>query len=292
MNKISAARPGAPLRGRVRVPGDKSISHRALLLGALTSGASQVTGFLPSDDCLATMACLRALGVEIETHDPTTLTIQGRGSRGLQAPTTPLNCVRSGTSMRLLAGLLVGHPLGSASQPCLCTLTGDEQLLRRPMRRIVEPLRQMGAEIEATDDHAPLTIRGRRLRGYDHTLSIASAQVKSALLLAGLHADGPTIVRQPGPARDHTERMLAAMGANIEVNGLTVILSPLSSPLFPLSLTPGTSPLLPWPTSPATVRRNGYWWCGGPGATGLFNVGPRPPAPSPGFTMRRAIAAT
>jgi len=226
----------APLHGRVRVPGDKSISHRALLLGALAEGTSQVSGFLPCGDCLATLACLRALGVEIETDSQTALTIHGRGLRGLQAPTwdensraaTPLNCARSGTTMRLLAGILAGQPFES-------TLNGDEQLLRRPMRRIVEPLRRMGAEIEDVDGHAPLTIRGRRLRGCDHTLPIASAQVKSALLLAGLYADGPTTVRQPGPARDHTERMLAGMGAAIETTGLTITLSPATS-LAPFSL--------------------------------------------------------
>jgi len=221
-------RSGESLRGRIRVPGDKSISHRALLLGALADGTSRISGFLPSGDCLATLACLQALGVDVETHDSTTLTVHGRGLHGLRAPSAPLNCVRSGTTMRLLAGILVGQPFASV-------LTGDEQLLRRPMRRIAEPLRRMGAEIEATDGRAPLTIRGRRLRGCDHTLPVASAQVKSALLLAGLYANGPTTVRQPGPARDHTERMLAAMGATIEVTGLTVTLAP-SSSLSPLPL--------------------------------------------------------
>jgi len=219
-------RPGAPLRGRVRVPGDKSISHRALLLGALAEGTSRVDGFLPARDCLATLDCVRALGIEIETRSNTTLTIHGCG---LQAPGAPLNCARSGTTMRLLAGILAG-------QSFECTLTGDPQLLRRPMKRVVEPLRRMGAGIEDTGGHAPLTIRGRALHGCDYTLPIASAQVKSALLLAGLYADGPTVVRQPGPARDHTERMLAAMGADVEIDGLTVILSPLSSSLSPLSL--------------------------------------------------------
>jgi 3-phosphoshikimate 1-carboxyvinyltransferase len=222
-----AVHPSASLRGRVHVPGDKSISHRALLLGGLADGASRVSDFLPSGDCLATLACLQALGVEIETHGDTTLTIHGRGLRGLRVPATSLDCVRSGTTMRLLAGILAGQSFES-------TLTGDAQLLRRPMRRIVEPLRRMGAEIEDTEGHAPLTICGRRLRGYDHTLAIASAQVKSALLLAGLYAYGPTTVCQPGPARDHTERMLAAMGAVIETAGLTVTLhpSPYLSPLL------------------------------------------------------------
>jgi 3-phosphoshikimate 1-carboxyvinyltransferase len=219
--------PSKPLRGRVCVPGNKSISHRALLLGALAEGDSQVSGFLLSGDCLATLGRLRELGVEIETHDETTLTVHGRGLYGLRPSTAPLDCVRSGTTMRLLAGILAGQSFES-------TLTGDPQLLRRPMRRIVEPLRRMGAEIEDTDGCAPLTIHGRTLRGYDHTLAVASAQVKSALLLAGLYADGPTIVREPGPARDHTERMLAAMGANINISGLTITLSPCP----PLSLSP------------------------------------------------------
>ncbi len=216
------------LRGCVRVPGNKSISHRALLLGALAEGNSHVSGFLPSGDCLATLDCLRALGVEIETHDETTLTVYGRGLYGLRASTTPLNCVRSGTTMRLLAGILAGQSFAS-------TLTGDSQLLGRPMRRIVEPLRRMGAEIEDTGGCAPPAVCGRALRGSDHTLAVASAQVKSALLLAGLYADDPTIVRQPGSARDHTELMLRAMGANVEISGLTITLSP-SPPLSPLSL--------------------------------------------------------
>jgi len=262
-------RPGAPLHGRVRVPGDKSISHRALLLGGLAKGASHINGFLPSNDCLATLACLRTLGVKVEIHDATTLTVYGRGLRGLRAPAELLNCTRSGTTMRLLAGILAGQPFES-------TLTGDEQLLRRPMRRIVEPLRRMGAEIKATDGHAPLTVRGRPLHGYDHTLAVASAQVKSALLLAGLYTDGPTTIRQPGPARDHTERMLAAMGAAIATTGLTVTLS--SSPsLFPLSLSiPGdiSSAAFPLvaaalvPGSEVTVESVGV----NPTRTGLLDV--------------------
>ncbi len=191
-----------PLSGHIRVPGDKSISHRALLFGALAEGTSRIVGLLPSGDCLATLGCLRALGVQIEPHNETWI-IDGRGLHGLCAPAAPLDCVRSGTTMRLLAGILAGQPFDSV-------LTGDAQLLRRPMRRVVEPLRQMGADIEDHDGRAPLTIHGRRLRGCEHTLSIASAQVKSALLLAGLYAEGPTTVREPGPSRDHTERMLGA----------------------------------------------------------------------------------
>jgi 3-phosphoshikimate 1-carboxyvinyltransferase len=214
--------PTAPLHGRVHVPGDKSISHRALLLGALADGPTHISRFLPSGDCLATLACIQALGIQVEKHDATTVTVHGRGLTGLQTPSAPLNCARSGTTMRLLSGILAGQSFPS-------TLTGDEQLLRRPMRRIVEPLRRIGAHIEDSDGRAPLTIHGRPLNGRDHTLAVASAQVKSALLLAGLYAAGPTIIRQPGPARDHTERMLAAMGATIETTGLDVTLSPGSS---------------------------------------------------------------
>ena len=251
MSQMSQMTIGAagPLRGRICVPGDKSISHRALLLGALADGASRVTNFLPSGDCLATLACLRALGVKVESHSATTLTIHGRGLYGLVAPDQPLDCGRSGTTIRLLAGILAGQPFKS-------TLTGDPQLLRRPMQRIVKPLRQVGAEIEDSDGCAPLTIHGRPLRGHDHTLSIASAQVKSALLLAGLYADGPTLVRQPGPARDHTERMLSAMGADIDTVGLTVTLHP-SSPLSPLSLTiPGDISSAAFPLVAATLAPN------------------------------------
>ncbi len=210
-----AIHPGKVLRGHIRVPGDKSISHRAMLLGALAEGTSHITGALLSGDCLATLGCLRMLGVEIETPIPgpspyegegsrtTTVIVHGRGLHGLRAPAAPLDCVRSGTTMRLLAGILTGQPFESI-------LTGDPQLLRRPMRRVVEPLRRMEANIEDDEGHGPLIIRGRKLRGYDHTLPVASAQVKSALLLAGLYADGPTTVREPGPSRDHTERMLRA----------------------------------------------------------------------------------
>lgn len=220
---------GAALRGCVTVPGDKSISHRALLLGALAEGSSHITGFLPSADCRATLNCLRALGVRIQTHNATTLTVHGRGPGGLEAPTAPLDCVRSGTTMRLLTGILAGQPFTS-------TLSGDKQLLRRPMGRVVEPLRRMGANIEDTAGHAPLTVYGQPLNGITHELSVASAQVKSAILLSGLTAEGSTSVHQPGPARDHTERMLAAMGVDIQTSGLTVTLRP-ASRLAPLSLT-------------------------------------------------------
>ena len=192
-----------PLRGVVHVPGDKSISHRSLLLGALAEGESRIQGFLPSGDCLATLACVKSLGIDVSRTTETSVTIQGRGLNGLSKPAAPLNCVRSGTTMRLLAGILAGQPFDSV-------LTGAPQLLGRPMRRITEPLGLMGAEIGHTDGCAPLFISGQPLQGYEHNLKIASAQVKSAIMLAGLYAKGRTVVHQPGPARDHTERMLAA----------------------------------------------------------------------------------
>ncbi len=220
------------LHGRIRVLGDKSISHRTLLLGCLAQGISRVRGFLPANDCLATLGCVRALGIDVETSDPqapTALTIHGRGLHGLREPDESLTCVRSGTTMRLLAGILAGQPFDTV-------LTGEPQLRRRPMERIARPLRRMGAAIETTDGHAPLTIQGRSLHGHEHVLPVASAQVKSAILLAGLHADGPTVVHQPGPARDHTELMLKAMGADLTIAGLSVALTPPADPLAPLDL--------------------------------------------------------
>ncbi len=215
---------GAPLRGQVRVPGDKSISHRALLLGAIADGPSRVEGFLPAADCQVTLRLVRALGIQVEQHTPTTLTVHGRGLHGLQEPEDILDCGRSGTTMRLLAGLLAG-------QPFLSLLSGDAQLRGRPMGRVVEPLRRMGAAVLARDGGRlpPLAIQGGGLRGIDYTLPVASAQVKSALLLAGLYADGPTTLHVPGPARDHTERMLLAMGAKLETGDWGLEIEPGSS---------------------------------------------------------------
>jgi len=196
-------RPGGALHGTSAVPGDKSLSHRALLLGALAEGVSHISGFLPSGDCLATLGVVRALGITVEQSVPTTLTVHGKGMHGLRPPEAPLDCVRSGTLMRLLAGILAGQPFDSV-------LAADPQLARRPMRRVVEPLRAMGADIGDEDGHAPLTIHGRTLHGSEHHMTVASAQVKSAILLAGLFADGPTVIHECGPSRDHTERMLRA----------------------------------------------------------------------------------
>lgn len=222
-------RPGAALRGTARVPGDKSLSHRALILGALAEGVSHVRGWLPAGDTLATLGCVEALGVAVERADVTTLTVCGRGLDGLRAPAAPLSCGHAGTAMRLLAGVLAGQPFAS-------TLDGSDQLRRRPMRRITGPLRQMGAQIADSGGHAPLHFSPAVLRGMVHTLPVASAQVKSGLLLAGLFADGPTTVVEPGPARDHTERMLRAMGADVTTEGFAVTLAP-GAPLRPLDLT-------------------------------------------------------
>lgn len=211
-----------PLLGRARVPGDKSITHRALLLSALARGSSRIQGALLEGDCLATLNCLRAMGVPISvTSDGgyAALSVEGQGLRGLSAPTSPLHCARSGTTMRLLAGILAGQKFDS-------TLTGDEQLLGRPMARIVSPLRLMGADIADSDGYAPLRIAGRPLHGVSYELPVASAQVKSALLLAGLFARGETTVHSPAISRDHTERMLGAMGADVRVHGKMAAIRP------------------------------------------------------------------
>lgn len=204
------------LHGIVSVPGDKSITHRALLLSGLAEGHSRIEGFLDSGDCHATMGCLEALGVAFERPSQDTLIVTGKGLHGLQEPEDVLNCIRSGTTMRLLAGIL-------AAQPFYCVLSGDSQLRRRPMDRIITPLRRMGAQItgRANDRLPPLTIVGRPLMGTEHVLPVASAQVKSCLLLAGLYAQGTTVIHEPALSRDHTERMLRGRGVPIHSEGLT-----------------------------------------------------------------------
>lgn len=221
-----------PLIGAARVPADKSITHRALLFGAIAQGVSRVRNYLDGGDCRATVGVVRALGVEVEEPATGEWRIHGRGLHGLQEPDVVLDCVNSGTTARLLAGLLAGQDFHSV-------LVGSEQLRKRPMARVVEPLRKMGADIGGRDGGRllPLSIRGRGLRGIDYHLPVASAQVKSALLLAGLFAGGLTIVREPGPARDHTERMLAAMGAPIVRHGPVVTAETPVRPLAPLDLT-------------------------------------------------------
>lgn len=221
-----------PLNGRVHVPADKSITHRALLFGAIAEGVSRVRNYLDGGDCRATLGVVRQLGVVVEEPAPGEWRIHGRGLWGLCEPEVVLDCVNSGTTARLLAGLLAGQRFHSV-------LTGSAQLRRRPMARVVEPLRQMGADIAGRQDGRllPLSVRGRPLHGIEFAMPIASAQVKSCLLLAGLYADGLTVVREPGPARDHTERMLTAMGAPIARRGAAIIVEAPTTPLQPLDLT-------------------------------------------------------
>ncbi len=195
--------------GTVIVPGDKSISHRALLLGSVASGATHVSGFLAGDDCLATLAALRAMGVAIDIAQPTELKIAGTAGTGLQAPGVDLDMGNSGTAMRLFAGLLSAQTFSS-------TLVGDKSLSRRPMGRVLEPLSHMGAEITSRAGKPPLRIKGGcALRGIDYLLPVASAQVKSAVLIAGLYASGEVAISEPSVTRDHTERMLRSMGATL-----------------------------------------------------------------------------
>jgi 3-phosphoshikimate 1-carboxyvinyltransferase len=197
--------------GRITVPGDKSISHRALMLGAIAEGTTVVHGFLASEDCLATQAALEAMGVEIERAATGPVRVEGVGLDGLRQPGKTLDLGNSGTAIRLLMGLL-------AAQPFDCELTGDTSLRQRPMERVAAPLRAMGARIEtAAGGKPPVKIRGgSQLRGIEYELPMASAQVKSALLLAAISAKGTTTVRSPGPSRDHTERMLQSMGVRLE----------------------------------------------------------------------------
>lgn len=218
--------PGTPLRGSTPVPGDKSISHRAVLMGMLADGQTEVRGWLPAGDTEASLRCVEALGVQVDRHDKTTLTVHGGH---LRAASAPLDFVNAGTGIRLAAGIMAGQTFASV-------LDGSEQLRRRPMKRIIDPLRQMGAVIDSADGRAPLTITPAGLKGIEYLLPMASAQVKSAVLLAGLFADGSTTVIQPGPARDHTERMLMAMGANIQVDGNNATISP-GAALRPMNLT-------------------------------------------------------
>jgi len=196
------------LEGHVAVPGDKSISHRAVLIGALCDGAVRVSGFGRSADTEATIEAVRALGVDVDEHDVDTLTIHGAGLRGLREPSGSIDCGNAGTLMRLLPGILAG-------QRGRFELVGDESLSARPMERVAEPLRRMGACVETTDGHAPLVVEGRPLNALDYELPVPSAQVKSAVLLAGLFAEGRTTVVEPVPTRDHTERLLERAGARV-----------------------------------------------------------------------------
>ena len=202
--------PGGRVGGEVRVPGDKSISHRAAMLGAIAEGTTEIRGFLEGADCIATLEAIAAMGIGVERAGAGIVRVRGAGLGGLRAPTSALDLGNSGTSMRLLAGLLAGQGFDAV-------LIGDASLMSRPMERVAAPLRRMGADVRTNDGMPPVAIRGgRHLEGVDHRLDVPSAQVKSALLLAGLQAEGRTSVREPAPSRDHTERMLEAFGVNID----------------------------------------------------------------------------
>ena len=209
-------KPAARLRGELTVPGDKSISHRSVMLGAIADGTTQISGFLNGADCLSTISCFEKMGIEININDDS-VTVIGRGLRGLRKPDSVLYTGNSGTTTRLLTGLM-------SAQAFSCTIDGDASIRRRPMKRVRIPLTQMGAQINS--DFCPLEIQGAPLRGISYTLPVASAQLKSSILLAGLYADGETTVIEPQQSRDHTERMLSFMGAELQQQDNRVILTP------------------------------------------------------------------
>jgi 3-phosphoshikimate 1-carboxyvinyltransferase len=207
-------RPAERASGSVQVPGDKSISHRYALFGAIADGPTHISGYSSGADCAATLACLRALGVPIQKRGAE-VEITGRGLHGLTAASGPVDAANSGTTMRLLSGLAAAHPFRT-------TIVGDASLTRRPMRRVIAPLSEMGATIHSDDGRPPLTIEGASLQGITYRPDVPSAQVKSSVLLAGLHASGQTVVVEPAATRDHTERALTAFGVMLDRGGLSV----------------------------------------------------------------------
>ncbi|MDO4294499.1 MAG: 3-phosphoshikimate 1-carboxyvinyltransferase [Eubacteriales bacterium] len=213
------------IQGEVTVPGDKSISHRSVMFGAIAQGTTEVTNFLRGADCLSTISCFRKLGIEIEER-PEKIVVHGRGLYGLSAPSQVLDAGNSGTTTRLISGILAGQDFS-------CTLTGDASIQKRPMNRVIEPLSRMGADIKSERGNgcAPLLINGRPLCGIDYVSPVASAQVKSAVLLAGLYAKGQTRVTEPALSRNHTELMLAGFGADLKSCGNTAALTP-GQPLY------------------------------------------------------------
>lgn len=210
------ALPGKGMRGEITVPGDKSISHRAVMLGSIAEGPTEISGFLEGEDNLSTIEAFRLMGVRIE-RDGGRVSVEGRGLEGLSEPEDVINAGNSGTTTRLLLGLLAGRPFFSA-------ITGDASLRKRPMKRVVDPLRMMGASISGRKDGSllPLAVSGGRLNGIEYRTPVASAQLKSALLLAGLSAGGETVIEEPEKSRDHTERMLGLFGADIRTSGNSV----------------------------------------------------------------------
>lgn len=208
------------LKGEIRIPGDKSISHRSVMCGAIAKGITEIDGFLQGADCLSTISCFRKMGVSIENQGKHVI-VHGNGVRGLKQPDGVLDCQNSGTTTRLISGIL------SAQNFC-STVTGDESIQKRPMKRIIIPLRQMGASIDSIrkNDCAPLAISGKQLHGLSYQSPVASAQVKSSILLAGLYADGETRVTEPFLSRNHSELMLSHFGADVRTEGTTAVLKP------------------------------------------------------------------
>ncbi len=221
------------LKGEITVPGDKSISHRSVMFGSLARGTTEIHNFLQGADCLSTIACFRGMGVDIENQKDKVL-VRGRGIRGLKKPEHVLDCGNSGTTTRLISGIL-------AAQNFTTTLTGDASIRKRPMKRIIDPLSQMGAKIRCLNDNgcAPMEITGSPLCGIDYPSPVASAQVKSAILLAGLYADGETSVTEPYVSRDHTERMLSLFGADVRTEGTTARIRPVNELYGQKILVPG-----------------------------------------------------
>jgi len=233
------------LRGAINIPGDKSISHRAVIFNAVAEGNARITNFLVGEDCLSTIACMRALGVDVQ-RDGSEVVVAGVGLRGLKEPADLLDCGNSGTTLRLLAGLLAG-------MPHFAILTGDASLRSRPQRRIVTPLRALGATLDGRDngDRAPLAVRGTTLKGGSYELPVASAQVKSALLLAALSGTGPLTLTGKIASRDHSERMLQAMGIDLQLRPESITLHPPTHPVFPYPLS------LRVPGDPSSAA---FWW--------------------------------
>lgn len=216
---MKTIQPARRLRGTLSVPGDKSISHRGIMFGAISSGTTRLTNFLTSADCRSTIDCFASLGIEVEL-DGTSVCVHGKGLHGLSAPKDTLYTGNSGTTTRLLTGLLAGQPFRSV-------LDGDSSIRKRPMRRVMLPLQSMGAVIDAVDDdHCPLTIHGTRLHGTEYTLPVASAQLKSAIILAGMYADSESVIHEPVRSRDHTERMLTQFGGKISRCGDAIRIPP------------------------------------------------------------------
>jgi 3-phosphoshikimate 1-carboxyvinyltransferase len=241
--------PPKQLAGEIEVPGDKSISHRSLILNSLALGESQIGNLSPGKDCLSTITCLKALGIKLtgRVGHSSAISISGAGKNSLTEAQNVLDAGNSGTTMRLLAGVL-------SAQPFLSVLTGDASLRSRPMKRLIEPLRLMGAEIYGrhNDSLGPLVIKGRSLHGLNYSLPVASAQIKSAILLAGLFADGDIVLEQLQPSRDHTERLLKRMGVKLETSGKNVSLAPLDTELAPLNM-----------SIPGDISAAAYWLVAG-----------------------------